>query len=125
MAHANPEFALGLMRPTVGPVSAQVRDLPNIRDLRARMARIEADVRDGITLAPADQAAWNAWCVGRRQIRAQQRMEAATPTAFAEPVGGMHASGKAGERFVEPKRRYPADVQRGRPDKPVRHRRPT
>lgn len=108
MAHANPEFALGLMRHEAGPVSAQVRDLPTFSDLRAKMRAIEITISDhhnGFGREPTEEelAIWDAWCAGRRRIRQRRRQEAATPTSFAGPrAGGMHAGAKVGETFVPP-----------------------
>jgi hypothetical protein len=111
MAHANPEFALGLMRPSKGPVSHQIQTTRPFSALRAQI--------DAIALKPAadrtkgEQRALDAWIAFKRRTRGHE------PVWVEEP-GGMHAGGKIGERFVEPKRRYPANVQAGRPDKPRR-----
>ena len=111
MAHANPEFALGLMRPTKGPVRYQVQTARPFSALRAQI--------DAIALTPADrrtrgeQRALDAWIAFKRHTRHHEPV-------WDEPPGGMHAESKAGERFVEPKRRVHPNVQAGRPDKPRR-----
>lgn len=105
MAHANPEFALGLMRPTKGPVRYQVQSTPTFSQLRARI--------DALALTPAaqrtpgDQRVLDAWFAYQRRTRHLEPV-------WDEPPGGMHGESKTGERFVEPKRRYPQDVQAGR-----------
>jgi len=103
MAHANPEFALGLMRRESGPVSHQLPPPASVRDLRARMRAL-----------PADDPRRLLWERTVRQTREQAARERQIRDALSEPVGGMHASTRRGERFTEPKRRYPADVQAGR-----------
>ncbi|GJE78065.1 hypothetical protein [Methylorubrum suomiense] len=108
MAHANPEFALGLMRHEPGPVSHQLPPPASLATLRLRMAEL-----------PADDPRRALYERTVRQQRHQFARERQIRDALAEPVGGMHAGAKGGERFTEPKRRYPADVQAGR-EKPRR-----
>ncbi len=110
MAHANPEFALGLMRPIAGPVSHQIQTTRSFSQLRAQI--------DAIALTPAadrtpgEQRALDAWIAFKRRTRGEEPV-------WNEVPGGMHAGAKIGERFVEPRPRL-RPVQAGRPDKPRR-----
>jgi hypothetical protein len=112
MAHANPEFALGLMRHEASPVRFQTRKPASFGALRNRMASLALTPREELTTEERTQV--DLWLRMTRQSRAQLVRERSLVDAIAEPVGGMHAASKRGERFCEPKRRYPADVQAGR-----------
>lgn len=102
MAHANHDYTLGLHN----RVSDHIQDPVSVTELRARMRYIEWRVAAELPLGLDEQAAWDAWCAGKRRIRAQRRMEAATRTTLTEgAVRGMHGGSKAGERFLEPVRR--------------------
>lgn len=112
MAHANPEFALGLMRTERSPVRFQTRPPASLGALRLAMQALIAIPSDERT--PEQQRQIDLWHTVARQQRAQDGRARQLQDALAEPVGGMHAETKAGECFVEPKRRWPQDVQRGR-----------
>lgn len=114
MAHANPEFALGLMRHEPSPVRFQTRPPASLGALRARMHDIGDRLEREETVSAAEHQAYRLWRATVRQQRQQAASERGLADAIAEPVGGMHAASRRGERFTEPKRRYPADVQAGR-----------
>lgn len=109
MAHANPEFALGLMRNTPGPVSAERRDVPTGRDLRQRMDAI-------LSLPPARRSQRDAMLAqdfieGAARCRPQARMHCSFEQ-LALPADAERP--KRGERFVEPRQRVPLDVQKNK-----------
>lgn len=112
MAHANPEFALGLMRAERGPVRFQTRPPASLVSLRHAMHAMIAIPSDART--PEQQRQIDLWFTVSRQTRHATARDRQLTDAIAEPVGAMHTKARAGERFVEPKRRYPADVQAGR-----------
>ncbi|PZP71789.1 hypothetical protein [Methylorubrum populi] len=114
MAHANPEFALGLMRREAGPVSHQLPAPASLQALRSRIREIGERLADGRTVTADEERSFHLWQRVQRQGREQAARERQVRDALAEPVGGMHAAGRRGERFTEPKRRYPTDVQAGR-----------
>ncbi|QEE37895.1 MULTISPECIES: hypothetical protein [unclassified Methylobacterium] len=114
MAHANPEFALGLMRTERSPVRYQLAPPAGLNALRARMLDIGRRLECEATVSRAEHEAYRLWRRVAHQQRAQDCRARQLADALAEPVGGMHAETKSGERFVEPKRRWPQDVQRGR-----------
>lgn len=114
MAHANPEFALGLMRPERGPVRYQLDAPASLNAMRARMLDIARRLDCDETVSAAEHEAYRLWRTVAHQQRAQNARARQLTDALAEPVGAMHTKARAGERFVEPKRRWPQDVQRGR-----------
>lgn len=113
MAHANPEYALGLRSINGTPANQLKRDPVGFGQLFARMRDLESKIRDFPDLVTAEERrAVEVWRTHQRQ----QRRIARAPAwgERTEPGGGMHGGGRAGERFTEPKRRYPSDVQAGR-----------
>lgn len=109
MAHSNPEFALGLMRPERGPVRFQRPDV-SFRALQRRMLHIAATPAH--ERHPDDAEALRTYKAGRALVRAQEARRAQVRDAHNLGGGGMHGSDPAGCKFVEPKRRVPLDVQR-------------
>lgn len=112
MAHANPEFALGLMRHEASPVRFQTRKPASLVSLRHAMHAMIAIPSDQRT--PEQQRQIDLWFATSRQTRHATARGRSLEDAIAEPIGGMHGADKRGERFCEPKRRYPSDVQAGR-----------
>lgn len=112
MAHANPEFALGLMRHEASPVRFQTRPPASLVSLRYAMQALIAIPTEERT--PAQQHQIDLYFTVSRQTRHAAARGRSLVDAIAEPVGGMHAADRRGERFIEPKRRYPSDVQAGR-----------
>ncbi|MEH3064926.1 MAG: hypothetical protein PGN33_20030 [Methylobacterium radiotolerans] len=112
MAHANPEFALGLMRHEASPVRFQTRPPRTLNSLRLAMQAMIAIPAEERT--PEQQRQIDLYFATSRQTRHATARGRTLDDALAEPVGGMHGADKRAERFVEPKRRYPADVQAGR-----------
>lgn len=110
MAHANPEFALGLMRPERGPVRYQTRPPASLAQLRARMIDLAATPSDERT--PEQQRQLDLWFTTCRQQKRQVARERQLQAAFAEPVGGMHTKARPGEIFVPPTRRGEGRTQR-------------
>lgn len=118
MAHANPEFALGCRAYRDPPLATQLPPPASLNELRARMREIGRLIAIDYPVSDAERHAYGLW----RQVQRQDREPRANLAAErAEPAGAMHTRARAGERFVEPKRRYPSDVQAGR----VRTRRGT
>lgn len=114
MAHANPEFALACRAHRDPPLRHQTPPPATLGQLRARMRQIGELIDIGYPVAPEEREAYRIWLQVRRQDRRQAAREAQIRDATAEPRGGMHGADKRGERFAEPKRRLPADVQAGR-----------
>ena len=112
MAHANPEFALGLMRHEASPVRFQTRPPASLVSLRHAMHAMIAIPSEQRT--PEQQHQIDLWFATSRQTRHATARRRSLEDAIAEPVGAMHTKARAGERFVEPKRRYPSDAQAGR-----------
>lgn len=114
MAHANPEFALArqFMQATPVPVAQQRRELPTPRDMQRWIDRIMArhpNHRHG-----PDAEAADAYIAGARRIMLNALRDREAPsqlTSDRSPRPSVDRP-KAGERFVEPKRRFPLDVQR-------------
>lgn len=109
MAHANPEFALGLMRPERGPVRFQ-RPAVTFQALQRRMLHIAATPAH--ERHPDDAQALRAYQAGQALVRLQDARRAQVRDAHNLGGGGMHGGDAKTERFVEPKRRVPLDVQR-------------
>lgn len=118
MAHANPEFALGLMRPERGPVSHQLPAPASLATLRARMRQIGECIRYDIPHSPEEAAAYHAWQRACRHTRDAVAID--RQLQLNHGARGMHGGGRADERVHEPFRRSPVNVQAGRPDKPRR-----
>lgn len=112
MAHANPEFALACRAHRDPPLAHQLPPPASLGALRARMAALLAIPEDERTPEQASHIA--IWLRARRQDRRQVARERSLRDALPEPAGGMHGADRRGERFAEPKRRLPADVQAGR-----------
>ena len=111
MAHANPEFALACRAHRDPPISHQTRKPASLAQLRARMRELEARiVHAPATVSAAEYAQLQLW----RRVKRQDHRTPRLADALAEPRGGMHGGTRAGERFTEPRRRFPADVQAGR-----------
>lgn len=109
MAHANPEFALGLMRPTHAPVSSERREVPTAGDMRRWIDRIlsrHPNHRHG-----PDAEAAERFIAGAYRIMLGELDQRSQATSVAER-GGRDTRPKRGEKFVEPRRRIPLDIQR-------------
>jgi hypothetical protein len=111
MAYANPAFALGLMQHEASPVRFQTRPPASLNALRHAMHALIAIPSEQRT--PEQQRQIDLWFATSRQTRHATARGRSLEDTIAEPVGGMHAANRRGERFVEPKRRYPTDVQAG------------
>lgn len=99
MAHANPEYVLGLQA-----VRHLVPDTHfNLNAARAAIHRLVAMASADRT--PAEHALVCQYQRALRQTRIVEGMQRASAHVH-ERGGGMHGMGKAGERFVEPKRRF-------------------
>jgi hypothetical protein len=114
MAHANPEFALGLMRPEKGPVSHQLPAPASLMDLRRRMIEIGDLIAIDYPVMPEEREAYRIWRALQRQSRAHQARDRVLTEAVSERSKGMHGGGRADERVHEPFRRAPLHIQAGR-----------
>lgn len=99
LSHANPEFALGRLALTEAMPDRRF----NMNAARAVMHRLMA-------LPPADRTPAEHALVCRYQasLRQTRRVEAMQREVahLHDRGGGMHGMGKAGERFVGPRRRF-------------------
>ena len=111
MAHANPDFALGLMRHEPSPVRFQTEPPASLNALRRKLRAISE--LPAAERTPDQQRALDLW---QATVAIERRMDARELQFFEQRTEGkaMHGATRRGERFSEPKRRIPLNVQAGR-----------
>lgn len=112
MAHANPEFALACRAYRDPPLRHATPGPASLADLRSRMRDIAERVEAGAA-TPREIEVFDLWRASVRLTRRDAAVRLELRAAVADGRA-MHGKTRAGERFTEPKRRFPADVQAGR-----------